>query len=246
MSIVVLTAITDDELRVRLLSEGAQDYLNKPFSVAELQARVRNLVARTRAQKTISAVCEGRSQRCRSQGRSPEAVASVPEESVRTVLQTIALNATESHGRRVCGRRNRRRPARPFEVWTFLGASPEQAAKLGRPVLQIFSDWCRRGTNRVRLRDLREHPAYRGLPPLSSGDAEFSRGADPLSRTCRRQPVPGEQAERRGVHGRGPADCRDARRARRCRHRDGAAVRGRGAGAPGFRRCSIRCLRGSS
>lgn len=37
--IVVLSAKADDELRVRLLREGAQDYLTKPFSVAELRAR---------------------------------------------------------------------------------------------------------------------------------------------------------------------------------------------------------------
>ncbi|MBX3191580.1 MAG: response regulator [Labilithrix sp.] len=42
--IVVLTARADDELRVRLLRQGASDYVMKPFSVEELRARVRNLV----------------------------------------------------------------------------------------------------------------------------------------------------------------------------------------------------------
>jgi PAS domain S-box-containing protein len=43
--IVMLTAKADDELRVKLLSHGVQDYINKPFSVEELMARVGGLLA---------------------------------------------------------------------------------------------------------------------------------------------------------------------------------------------------------
>ena len=51
--VVVLTAKADDELRVRSLREGAQDYLTKPFSVAELLARIENLIARKRAEDAL-------------------------------------------------------------------------------------------------------------------------------------------------------------------------------------------------
>jgi PAS domain S-box-containing protein len=51
--ILVLTARGDDELRVQVLSEGAQDYLAKPFSVGELRARVGNLVAAQKARALI-------------------------------------------------------------------------------------------------------------------------------------------------------------------------------------------------
>ena len=51
--IVLLTAKDDDALRVRLLREGAQDYLTKPFSVEELRARVANLVARKRTEDAL-------------------------------------------------------------------------------------------------------------------------------------------------------------------------------------------------
>jgi signal transduction histidine kinase len=53
--VVLLTARADDGLRVRLLSEGAQDYLTKPFSAAELRARVGNLIAMKRARDVLQA-----------------------------------------------------------------------------------------------------------------------------------------------------------------------------------------------
>ena len=42
--VVLLTAGADDELRAKLLREGAQDYLLKPFSVEGLRARVGKLI----------------------------------------------------------------------------------------------------------------------------------------------------------------------------------------------------------
>ncbi len=49
--ILVLTAKVDDRLRVELLRRGAQDFVTKPFSAAELRARSDNLISirRTRA-----------------------------------------------------------------------------------------------------------------------------------------------------------------------------------------------------
>jgi signal transduction histidine kinase len=51
--VVLLTAKADDELRVRLLREGAQDYVMKPFSAEELRARVSNLVTMKRAREVL-------------------------------------------------------------------------------------------------------------------------------------------------------------------------------------------------
>ena len=51
--IILLTAKADEELRVTLLREGAQDYIMKPFSVEELRARVGNLVTAKRAKEVL-------------------------------------------------------------------------------------------------------------------------------------------------------------------------------------------------
>ena len=51
--ILVLTAKLDQDLRVRLLREGAQDYVLKPFSVEELRVRVGNLVTMRRARDVL-------------------------------------------------------------------------------------------------------------------------------------------------------------------------------------------------
>lgn len=60
--IVLLTAKADDDLRVRLLREGAQDYVTKPFTVEELRARVAGQIARKRGldvRLRLAAIVEG-------------------------------------------------------------------------------------------------------------------------------------------------------------------------------------------
>jgi CheY-like chemotaxis protein len=51
--ILVLTAKLDQDLRVQLLRQGAQDYVLKPFSVEELRARVGNAVTTKRARDVL-------------------------------------------------------------------------------------------------------------------------------------------------------------------------------------------------
>ena len=50
---MVLSAKADDELRVKLLRAGAQDFLTKPFAVEELHARVDNLLERRRLEREL-------------------------------------------------------------------------------------------------------------------------------------------------------------------------------------------------
>lgn len=58
--IVMLTARADEALRVRLLQSGVQDFINKPFSVNELLARVDGLLAERRRTGDQLAASEAR------------------------------------------------------------------------------------------------------------------------------------------------------------------------------------------
>jgi signal transduction histidine kinase len=59
--IVVLTAKADDELRVRLLREGVQDYLTKPVVPEELCARVHNVVTLKRTRDVLQGAVSSQS-----------------------------------------------------------------------------------------------------------------------------------------------------------------------------------------
>jgi signal transduction histidine kinase len=60
--LILLAARTDREFKVSLLRHGAQDYLTKPFSTAELQARVENLITMHRARRVLQTELESQSQ----------------------------------------------------------------------------------------------------------------------------------------------------------------------------------------
>jgi signal transduction histidine kinase len=57
--VVLLTAKADDGFRVDMLRRGAQDFLTKPFSPEELQARVANLVSIKRTRELLSGELSG-------------------------------------------------------------------------------------------------------------------------------------------------------------------------------------------
>jgi PAS domain S-box-containing protein len=53
---ILLTAKADDELRVKLLREGAQDYLQKPFDTRVVLAKVKRLISDRRRRKNVEEV----------------------------------------------------------------------------------------------------------------------------------------------------------------------------------------------
>ena len=59
--VLMLTAKADDELRVRLLRAGAQDFLAKPFAPAELVARAENLIQIKRTREMLQEELASRS-----------------------------------------------------------------------------------------------------------------------------------------------------------------------------------------
>jgi signal transduction histidine kinase len=54
-----LTARTDDEFKIRVLREGAQDFVGKPFSIEELRARMKNIVAMSRSRSMLQKAARG-------------------------------------------------------------------------------------------------------------------------------------------------------------------------------------------
>jgi DNA-binding response OmpR family regulator len=86
VAILMLTALSSTENIVTGLNNGADDYLAKPFKFAELEARIRTLVRRSKA------------------GNTPKSVMSIAGLEVDTVSKTakrngktISLTATEYH-----------------------------------------------------------------------------------------------------------------------------------------------------
>ena len=53
--ILMLTLLSDTTTKVKALDRGADDYLTKPFDIAELLARVRALVRRSQADRQVPA-----------------------------------------------------------------------------------------------------------------------------------------------------------------------------------------------
>jgi len=166
MPIVVLTGKAEKDLGDRLLREGAQDYLEKPFSVEELCARVQNLVARKRADDQSRRLRRQVEDVARASTSVSEAVAGLPTASVRTVLEILALNAKNLTSAEFAAAGIGSDPNRPFDTWVFVGVSHEQAGKIGahpRPVglLGVVS----RENRVIRVRDVRELPEHCGFPP---------------------------------------------------------------------------------
>ncbi|HTG00823.1 MAG TPA: hybrid sensor histidine kinase/response regulator [Nitrospirota bacterium] len=55
LPVIMLSALSEEQARIKGLSEGADDYLTKPFSLQELQIKIRKHLDRSR---TIQALCD--------------------------------------------------------------------------------------------------------------------------------------------------------------------------------------------
>lgn len=79
--VIVLSAITDEEEKVRLLDLGANDYVTKPFGSAELLARVRTALRMSR--------------RCAEEGRFPGGKFTLGELSIDYDARRVIIGGEE-------------------------------------------------------------------------------------------------------------------------------------------------------
>jgi DNA-binding response OmpR family regulator len=90
--IVLLTAKADDELRVRLLKEGAQDYLHKPFDTRTVLAKVDRLITdRRRRQKTENVLHRLSAGLLEAQDRERQLVARELNEHIAQCLSALGI-----------------------------------------------------------------------------------------------------------------------------------------------------------
>ena len=162
MPIVILTAKADDALRVRLLRAGAQDYVNKPFVLEELHARIDNLIARKVAEERSAELQRQVEDVTDASKAVSEAVGSLPEASVSAVLHTIAMEAQALTGAEYVAVGIGNDPAARFDPWVVIGVDPEGAARMAAEGPHVFG---LATSGPVRLRDVRQHPGFRELPP---------------------------------------------------------------------------------
>jgi signal transduction histidine kinase/DNA-binding response OmpR family regulator len=91
--IVMLTAKADDSLRVKLLREEVQDYINKPFSVEELLARVGGLVAeKKRTEGALREIQKRKEEELRKLNRTLRALSNSNLAMMRAKDETSYLN----------------------------------------------------------------------------------------------------------------------------------------------------------
>jgi two-component system KDP operon response regulator KdpE len=121
--IIVLTADGAIERKVAALDEGADDYVTKPFSMPELQARVR-VALRHRA--ALAAIVDG------------------PALRVGTLVIDTAAYVATVDGRRLDLRR------REFELLTELARNPDKVLTAGHLMRQVWGPGTQQGSGALR------------------------------------------------------------------------------------------------
>jgi len=93
-----------------------------------------------------------------------DAVADLPRSDLRAVVQRIVTQAQAVTGAEYAALGIGDDPERPFDPWVQSGVSADQAGGRTPRAVGVLGAVAR-GKRAIRLRDVREHPEFRGLPP---------------------------------------------------------------------------------
>ncbi len=161
--IILLTARADEEVKIDALQMGANDFLAKPFSSTELQARIKNLIESHHAQRKLT--------------KQNQALNEAIEQIKETEMQLVQSEKLSSLGRMSAGIIHEINNPLNFSM-TGLFALRGKGKKLpeaDRPDYDAIINDVEEGLKRVRniVSDLRTftHPGGGTGEPVEAGDA---------------------------------------------------------------------------
>jgi signal transduction histidine kinase/DNA-binding response OmpR family regulator len=154
--ILVVSAKADDDLKVELLDDGAQDFITKPFSEKELLVRVRNLIRIKETQ------VRERQEAAVNEALHRVAASFASELDQQKLLQLVTDEATALTGAQFGSFffNATREDGGAYLLYTLSGAPPEAFARFPVPRATPLFGPTFRGEGVIRLDDVRQDPRY--------------------------------------------------------------------------------------
>jgi signal transduction histidine kinase/DNA-binding response OmpR family regulator len=154
--ILMLSAKADEELRIKLLEQGTQDFMTKPFSEREVLVRVRNLIGIRRSQE------RERQETAIAAALYRVAASFASELDRQKLLQLITDEATALTGAQFGAFffNAKRENGGAYLLYTLSGAPAEAFAGFPMPRATPLFGPTFRGEGVIRLDDVRKDPRY--------------------------------------------------------------------------------------